>query len=382
MSFFEGFVQGASDAASGILDRQIQNDEMLTRQKALADYAEQMEERKQEAKRKLQAELGTKINSMADEANRQRIADKINMDNGSSMTAEDAADIAKNPNALKAYGIIDRTRAQELDDKANAADKLGATDQAKMIRDQQNVEIQRDNNERRLKADEKRNEIAQAQLDAKERMSGNMLDQREAESQRRHDEAMAKIDALLTKNGGDSKGAMQYLTEVRKKITADKTDIRKRIETEKKWLFSEEDKKAVDEKHAPALKILDDEERQLTKDFNKKREELGFDPIGGSTPSTKPTANAPAKTSTQPADSDQINILKGEFNKASGLIASARTKEEKHRYEQDLIAVKNELKRLGVDVENQGRQPEKTGQSTGGSVPSVDRQKLFKVIRN
>lgn len=149
MSFFDAFVGGAAEQATGILNNQMRDDAALEKEKARAQFNADLDEKKQQTKLKLAAEMGQKISDGADQMNFGRIADGINQKNGSSMTADDAKEIAKNPEALKAYGIIDRSRAQTLDDKASVAEKLGALDQAKDIRGQQQVEISRERDEKR-----------------------------------------------------------------------------------------------------------------------------------------------------------------------------------------------------------------------------------------
>lgn len=306
MSFFEGFLQGAAEAGAGIIDRQMQDESVLNRQKALADYAEQLEEKKQRTRMQLQAELGQKINDSADQAYRQRIADRINADNGSSMTADDAKEIARNPNAMKAYGIIERTRAQELDDKASAADKIGATDQAKMIRDQQNVEINRENNERRVKADEDRNKIAQAQIDQRDRYSSALLEQREKESDRRHSEAMARIDAMAAKTTSAGKGEklLDYLNETRKAIDKEASEIRGLMESELKNVFSADERKAIRDKYQTQLDEVAKRKASWQEDADEARDRVGL--------KARKEADKQEK---QPAQSGMKPITKAEYDK-------------------------------------------------------------------
>ena len=149
-------------------------------------------------KREQNARTGQAISEGADQKDRQRIADKINLDNGSTMSEADAAEIAKNPAARKAYGIIDRTRAQEMDDKAGIAEKIGALDHAKDIRGQQQIEISRDQNERRLTADEKRNELEKARL---ERQTQRDQDWKEIQDAKLSLSEQKLLSALKSSNG-------------------------------------------------------------------------------------------------------------------------------------------------------------------------------------
>jgi hypothetical protein len=135
------------------------------RDAALADMQDKREIAKEKRIIETRAAQGEAISNEADQLRLKRIADNINLKEGSSMTAEDAKAIASNPEAIKAYGLRDRTRAEEYDDKASIAERKGLLDHAKDFRSQQGLELQRDSESRR-----------------------------DAEGNRRHDESMRRMD--------------------------------------------------------------------------------------------------------------------------------------------------------------------------------------------
>lgn len=209
MSFLDAFIGGAAQTGMGLIDQRMRDDVEVNKMRERGNIEQQLAIARQEALREINAKMGQQVSDMADTTNRQRIADRINSANGSEMSAEDAAAIAKNPEAMKAYGLSERSRAQEMDDLATAAGKYGAIDQAKMYRDQQNVEVKRDSEERNLKLGEERNRLTQAQI---ERQSQRDQDWKEIEG-RKADIRDKQVMGVLAKVNGGEGGSKQTQLE-------------------------------------------------------------------------------------------------------------------------------------------------------------------------
>lgn len=290
MSFLDAFIGGAAQTGMGLIDQRMRDDAEVNKMRERGNIEQQLAIARQEALREINAKMGQQVSDMADTTNRQRIADRINSGNGSDMSAEDAAAIARNPEAMKAYGLAERTRAQEMDDLATAAGRLGDQNLSKTYRDQQNVETRRDTEERNMKMGEERNRLAQAQMESRERASMAATDQRDRAAQARHDASMARIDAALGRASGGadgSKSMLSILDGVRKDINSSVSDVRGRMESELKDVFSPEDRKSIREKYEPELAEIKKRREVLERDYEKARMKAGLDPTESAGPSKK-----------------------------------------------------------------------------------------------
>lgn len=213
-----GIMDGIAAAAGGVVnmmdkreDEQIQtrrderlNELAMRREEAVAALKERMAMEAEDRKREQAANDAKAIDDGAGEINRGRMAGLINQREGSSMTAEDAKVLEGNEAAQKAYGITPRTRAQTYDDKIAAAEGKGLIGSVKELRGQQDVEIRRDSEERRLTADENRSKAAAAETARKEKADRG-----------REDAANARIEAYQRKTD-----AVAAAAEIRNSKTA------------------------------------------------------------------------------------------------------------------------------------------------------------------
>jgi hypothetical protein len=165
MSFFGDFVGGAAEAGSGIIGRQIQKDQDVQASNQIADHQDQLATKRaimmEDLKRDRAKKDGQAISDGADQMRQQRISDQIGGQSGTPLTEEQAKTIAASPEALKASGIVDRTRAGLMDDQISVAQKLGLEDHVKNLRGQQDVELRRDSEERRANTDERHWDVTQ-----------------------------------------------------------------------------------------------------------------------------------------------------------------------------------------------------------------------------
>ena len=162
-------MKNAEDEATQVRRDERQNDLALKRERSVAELRQEFARADDDRKREQSAADGQAINSGAGEVNRARMAGLINSRNGSSMTADDAKVLENNPEAIKAYGMEPRSRSQEYDDKINVAEGRGLMGQAKELRGQQDIEIRRGSEERRLVADENRSKALAAETARKEK---------------------------------------------------------------------------------------------------------------------------------------------------------------------------------------------------------------------
>jgi hypothetical protein len=171
---FSALAGGSKGLATGMEDER-QSAERVNLETLRSNLEEQKALRIAEAGRTATRQAGIQqgqdIDNAVTQAQGQRDADAINAANsgvegGSNMTADDARVLRGQPEARKAYGLLNPTRQSDLEDRANAAEKLGYLDAARETRgalqtenaDQRYDQQSKDNN-RRLDQQEKRQEM-------------------------------------------------------------------------------------------------------------------------------------------------------------------------------------------------------------------------------
>ena len=177
---FMDFVGSAAQTGSAIMGRQneidargaeqerlarVQSELDSQREKVRLEMADKFATQKEERLRTRSASEGQTIKDDSDKSYRERIAGLINQKQGSSMTEEDAKSIASNPEAIKAYGLIGRTPAQELDDQIASAKTRGFDSKTQELRQEQGVQIRREDEARKEKKDDANTVIQNKRLD-------------------------------------------------------------------------------------------------------------------------------------------------------------------------------------------------------------------------
>lgn len=184
---FSGLAGASKGLATGLDDEQQTADRMkletlrsnLEEQKAL-----RIAEAGRVATRQAGIQQGQDIDSSVNQMQNQRDAEAINAANagvegGSNMSAADAAVLRNQPEARKAYGLLNPTRQSDLEDRANAAEKLGYLDAARETRgalqtevaNQRNKDVDASTNRRLDQQDER-----QASLDKYNQRREDRLD--------------------------------------------------------------------------------------------------------------------------------------------------------------------------------------------------------------
>lgn len=169
---------GLSGAGKGVVDvanasqreqdenRRVASEERLIQERARVDEEKQMriDEAQRQRARQAGIQQGKDIDTATTALQNQRDAAAINGANGSTMSAADAQVLRDNPQARKAYGLLDATRQSDLEDRGTAAEGLGYLDAAKESRGMIQTEIANTRNEkndasnnRRLDETEKHN---------------------------------------------------------------------------------------------------------------------------------------------------------------------------------------------------------------------------------
>lgn len=144
-----GGLSGAGDDAERrmkLADETAAQDASMQRRLMMElDMKDQYAQRVAERQHAYQMQVGQAVNSAYQNERNAADADTINSQNGSEISASDLA-TANNGQPLtaqqrKAYGLLDQSRPDMLARKADIAESLGASDQAKMLRDQQTIEV-------------------------------------------------------------------------------------------------------------------------------------------------------------------------------------------------------------------------------------------------
>lgn len=248
----------------------------------LAEISEQASIRMEDRKRTQSAADGHAINDGAGEVNRARMAGVINSRNGSSMTADDAKVLENNPDAIKAYGMEPRSRSQEYDDKINVAEGRGLMAQAKELRGQQDIEIRRGSEERRLVADENRSKAAAAETARKEKHDEDWRKAQEA----REATANRRLETILAgKSSGDkSEKVMSFMEGRRKEIASESSEIKGQMAADLKNAEFDppEEKARIKAAYQPRLDAVAKERQQMDADFSHLRKKFDLPPVAES----------------------------------------------------------------------------------------------------
>ncbi len=166
---------GISGAGKALAADAAREQELSDRQQLEAQRAKLEEERalridevRRQRDRQGAQQMGQQISAETAMLQNQRDAEAINAANGSQMSAEDAQVLRNNPEARKAYGLLNSTRQTDLEDRATAAEKLGYLDAARETRGQLQTEFV---NQRSIKQDENADKRLEAEQKWRERQS-------------------------------------------------------------------------------------------------------------------------------------------------------------------------------------------------------------------
>jgi hypothetical protein len=166
MGLLFGALAGAGGAVADIAKRDQDSTNEEKRARMLADLEEQKILRIEEARalRQRQAGIaqGSQISSEAKRLLGESDAAALNAKFGTSATAEDAAVLAANPEARKAYGLPAVDRLGSLETRATAAENLGYLEASKEARGLIQTEITNLRNEANDKATNRRLDMAEA----------------------------------------------------------------------------------------------------------------------------------------------------------------------------------------------------------------------------
>ena len=220
MSFFADFVGSAANAGAGLLNDQIKSNRETDARRLLqqqeSDLIMQRAKALDEFKRSQSAQDGAAIQGDSDQMRIKRIQELVNQREGSSMSAEDAQTIANNPEAIKAYGLRDRTRSETYDDMAASAEKRGLIGQMKDIRGQQDLERQRTRDDNRDEDAKAQNATNNKRIDTQNEISNRRLDQ-EAE--------FRKMDADIRNRLAGAAEARAGRSDKRAEANMDKAEL-------------------------------------------------------------------------------------------------------------------------------------------------------------
>lgn len=316
MSFFESFLGNAAGAGAQMIGDQMKSENLLKNEREMLKMREELAlERTRtiaELADKRNADMGAKIQEESGRMNQDRITAAAESDPEiGKLSPEEKEMLSKSsPKELKGMGIIGRTRAQEYDDKISAAEKLGALDHAKEFRSQQDVEVRRDSEERRMKNDESRSAAAAAETSRKEKHDEAWRIDQDKDRKL----AERRVEALIAKQAGGSTGAkvdkvMSFLESQRKDVATEagalEREMREQIKAVKfpKPGELEEIKKS----YAPQVADLAKRRDRVEADFAEVRGRFGLSALAGDdekpTPaqSTKPKAITEAEYKVLPS---------------------------------------------------------------------------------
>lgn len=224
MSFLESFLGGAAGAGAGILNQQMQDEQRLKAQEQLARLQEELfVQRNQTIKqldREYNAKAGQDIYEGANKIKADRRAGIINAAQDpeiGQLTDEDKKALeGATPEQLKELGIKEN-RAQDLDDQISVASRMGYNDQAKDLKGQQQIELNRAAQERMEKAafDKERN--FEKSLELKEREQTRKEEQGAKALEIQQEKLTRALQSIGGRESGDSakiKTANVYLDRV------------------------------------------------------------------------------------------------------------------------------------------------------------------------
>lgn len=201
-----GLLFGGLAGAGNALAQDAKRAQALADEQVIAEQRARLEEERllriDEARRQReragQLRMGEEINTATARMLNEQDAAAINAKFGSTATAEDVAALRSNPEARRAYGLLDATRQSDLETRAAAAESLGYLEAARETRGQLNTEIANQRQDAQDKANTRRldlQEERQKQQDEYNRRRESRLD-RLAEAELAFRQAQAKkLDA-------------------------------------------------------------------------------------------------------------------------------------------------------------------------------------------
>jgi hypothetical protein len=296
------FIGGAAETGAGLIGSRIEQDQRTEAAKSLADHNQELDIAKQRVLQQMKTEAeeaqygknreraaaeGQAIESGAKDVQRARVSGLIGAKSGTPLTDEQAAVIMESPETMEHNGIKPQTRAQGYDDKVATAERMGLMGQAKDLRGQQDVEIKRDSEARRLSTDEKRTEALALETQRKTRAD----ELRYALDAKRTDALIAKISS----GGGDkAEKVMSYMEGRRKEIASESTEIKNQMAVEMKAaavnISTPEEIAAIKASYQPRLDQIAKDRQQMDADFSHLREKFNLPPAAA--PQDKQPGNA------------------------------------------------------------------------------------------
>lgn len=273
---------GKGLAASAEQEQKVSDEQMLMKQRS--DLEEQKQLRIAEATRQATRQAGIKqgqdIGSAVTQMQNERDAAAINAANagvegGSNMTAADAQVLRDQPEARKAYGLLNPTRQSELEDRATAAERLGYLDAAKETRGTLQTEITNQRNEALDKSTNKR-------LDQQAEQNKATQEYQQRREDRLDRLASAQLEFSKARaNKEDARSEQMAAREERMATVA----AMKGVETDLKMI----QKDLADPMLAPEQKaVLQTQRDQLMSEHNRYRAALAGTGIEGAAAPSKP----------------------------------------------------------------------------------------------
>jgi hypothetical protein len=190
---------------------------------------------------------------------------------------------------VKVTPSTDRTRAQELNDKADAAMGIGRTDMEKGFRDQGNLERQTVAGEAKTALEEKKLEQAARKQAAWE---ANETEKR-ANDARKDEIRQMQILAAIGKSGNSNNETVKLLTQTRIDLGQKEHNliVQKAAELKAAEFDVPESKAKIEAAYAPRFDAISKERTQLTSDFNSLRKGLGLPDIKAEPKEKEPSAD-------------------------------------------------------------------------------------------
>lgn len=315
-----GFAEGGLNIANNAIkaeqrksEQEFESELLMKRQAALEQLREKFEQAKAQAKREQDKADATTIEGASDDKRVERAQGIINADTGIQHTPDEVKKIIADPTWTENYGAIrntaggkptewdgrggiinpttsvipstDRTRAQELNDKADAAMGIGRTDMEKGFRDQGNLERQVTADENRTKTQQKANELAAAKQTAWE----------ENESKKRENEAKkaeayaSMMEALLKGKDATPEKVMSYMEGRRKEIASEALDVKNQMAADLKAaeFGTPEEKAAIKAAYQPRLDEISKSRKQMDADYAHLREQFKLPELKADAPAPK-----------------------------------------------------------------------------------------------
>lgn len=284
--------------------RKLDSELRIKEQQVLSDLAEKRAADKERRVRDQNVSDAQSIKGAAGDTRVQRAQGLINADTGIQHTPDEVKQIIADPSWTQNYGAVhqtqtgadtewkdgglinqrtnlvpstDRTRAQELADKADAAMGIGRIDMEKGFRDQGNLERQTASDEAKSSRDDKRLEqaaIKQAAWEANET-------EKRANDARKDETRQMQILAAINKSGNSNNETVKLLTQTRIDLGQKEHNliVQKAADLKAAEMEMPEVKTKIEAEYRPKFEAISKERTQLTTDFNSLRKGLGLPDI-------------------------------------------------------------------------------------------------------